>query len=213
MVSSSTLKELGTDASIASSSYWRLRRDCPSYNVELWTVEHTGQVEQQNLLSCKDLAQGKVHIFDCFFEVYVLLSFSSEKDSIRAALKWVRGFTKVAGSTRPFPPMSLVLCPGSKLPRDLRAVFRTDVVDGLELRVLEIESAELLLSRTRFRYHELQAGTAIGCDIHRLDHFIDLQDFAIAMGIDQQKFERSSALEQAQIRRAAAAKLLGEDQM
>lgn len=155
-----------------------------------------------------DLVNDKVHIIDCFFEVYVHISHHSQKSDIMAAVQWLKQFILSVSPRRPFPPMCLVLCPKSKFPRDLRAVFRTPVRDGPDLKILELDSAEIMLRRSRFRYSELKSGTAIGCDLTRLDLLIDPQDFTVTLNVDQQTFERSSAFEQNRLRRDAMIKLL-----
>lgn len=175
----------------------------------MWSVEGNGNVLQQPGLSFRNSVPEKVHIFDCFFEIYVCLSHYNKKADIVIALEWVKNFARTNASSRPFLPTALVLCPGSKLPRDMKAVFRAPVQEGQELKILELDSAEVLLKRSRFRYHELKNATAIGYDINKLDCSIDLQDFKETLGIDQQDFERLSALEQSRVRRNAAAKLLG----
>lgn len=149
----------------------------------------------------------RVHIIDCFFELYIYLSTTNEKEDIIIALNWIKDFCKQLAQSRPFVPMALILCPGSKFPRDLKATFRSPVRDGADLRVLEVESAELLLSRSRFRYDEILSGTVIGHDLTKLDQFVDAQDFELAMGISKQSFERLSASEQREIRVRALDKL------
>lgn len=167
------------------------------------------EVVKQESFSRKYLIQHGVHIIDTFFELYIRLSHDSCKRDISTAITWCKDFCRSLSTIRPFVPIVLVLCPGSSLPRDLNAVFRTPNKDTHQsLRVLELSTAEHMLHRQHFSYAEFQSGTVIGVDLSKLDLAISTQDFAVALGVERQNFERLSAAEQENLRKSARQKLL-----
>lgn len=193
---------------IASSAFWRLRRGAQAYDIKLHAVDGL-KVLQLDHFSTRSLSQGSVHILDTYFEIYICLSIASTREEIAVAITWSKDFCRRLSEVRPFIPMVLVLCPGSKMPRDLRAVFRSPTIgEARELRLLELGTAESLLRRSRFTLQELRSGTMIGVSLDKPELSIEPRDFSSLMGIDRQGFQRLSASEQQDRRASARARIL-----
>lgn len=196
---------LGGKKKYASSSYWKLKPEFPTYQCDLYTLETNQRVVKHKVWSRESIQayQHKVHIIDVFFEMYIILTDESNAlpADILVAISWCKRFSLGIGRSRPFLPMVLILCPGSKLPRDLRACFREGIEDeNRRLKVIEGSMGESLLKRNRFSLKELQSGTVLGIDVHRLDEHTAQNDFRALMGVTIDEFQALSEDERREVR-------------
>lgn len=135
--------ELGGKGRYASASFWHLRATIPDPCPTLYTVSDSITKTKQfghNLLAA---GSDHVHVVDLLggHEVYVLLRSDTARRSrhVMKALDLADSLGAVAGHTSG-TPVKLVVCPGSRLPRDLQAVFRCeDPADASELRLFEVD--------------------------------------------------------------------------
>ena len=200
---------LGDKLKYASSSYWKLKPDVVSYGCNLYTVDSDLEVRKHDVWCYNTLSSTphKIHIIDAFFEMYIYISHStnSHRKEMTAAFEWCKKFSRSLGSKRPFVPMLLVLCPGSRLPRDLKAAFRqVPAQNRSPLRVLELEVAESLLRKKQYSADELRTGIALGYDADQLNSVVNTADFESIMGLSQSEFQALSATKQTELCRSVS---------
>ncbi|KAI0093192.1 hypothetical protein BDY19DRAFT_922571 [Irpex rosettiformis] len=112
----------------AKADYWRYKPSV-SFSPRAWRVnanDADSPVLAPSLLAHTPDLHSSVHIFDCIWEIFVVVGSDARghREDIRLALSAADELSAIAAPSRPFTPPVHVLVLPSQIPIDLRLTFR-----------------------------------------------------------------------------------------